>query len=85
MALFTAIKVPGPFGDIYRTTIGWSQWALSAAPRLIAGRPLGCPHRAELMVDTSDLLALPMALVAVWVGSSVRRETLDSTRSITGD
>lgn len=73
VAGFVAIKTIGPAGDVYRTTLGWSQWVVSAAPEFFAGEDVGTRHRAELIMDRSDIVAAPMALISLWIGASLRR------------
>lgn len=82
---FAAIKTIGPVGDLYRTTLGWSQWMLSAVPRFLVGGDVGVPHRAELIADRSDLIAAPMVLISLWIGSRLRGSRPDPTRTETGN
>ena len=50
--------------------LGLAQWSLSLPVRAITGAPLAPVVPAQLIVDPTDLLALPFVALAVWIGRS---------------
>jgi len=66
---FAAVKLLPPAADTYRLGLGYLQWPFSAAasvPNLPPIRPV------QMVADASDLLALPMLLVPLWIARGAR-------------
>jgi hypothetical protein len=65
--VFASIKLWPLAGDAYRVGLGAVQWPFRAAWTALAGH--GLPDLAPVMLtaDPTDLLALPAALIAVWL------------------
>jgi hypothetical protein len=78
-AIFLAIKTLPPAAIGAGWLLGVAQWSLSLPLRLVAGAPLPPIVPASIVVDSTDLIALPFVAVAIWIGrsrmASVRRET----------
>lgn len=64
--VFAAIKTSSVAASMYGIGLGWAQWAIGSLPRLVSGVPVGGPHRASIAMDPTDLVALPMLLLAWW-------------------
>ena len=70
---FVAIKVWHPAAEIYRSTIGIAMWPIGAIGDGIRDHPLAGVQRVSLVEDRSDLIALCVAWVPVWIVSRVRQ------------
>jgi hypothetical protein len=59
--------------------LGLAQWSLSLPLRLVADTALPPVAPASIVVDPTDLIALPFVAIAIWIGrsrlASARRET----------
>ena len=65
---FAAVKLT-PVGEAaYEAALGLLQWPFGAVADLVAGRPMGPPHRVDLTPDPTDLLALAVLWVPLTIG-----------------
>ena len=67
--LFAAIKTNDQIGDFYRLAMGVARWPFRAAATWINGEKTPSVLLVKLARDPTDLMALPMVLVALWIGS----------------
>jgi hypothetical protein len=72
--VFTLVKSWEPMGDLYRWGLGFVQWPFYALQGDGGIQPV------KMMADRSDLMALPMCGVAVWLG--LRR--IEKNQVVTG-
>ncbi len=70
-AVFVAVKWWAPAAAVYRPAVGAAVWPLQAAARLLGGGGLPPLAPAPLVMDRSDLLALPMLVLPVLVARRV--------------
>jgi hypothetical protein len=64
--VFASVKTLDPAAHAYSVILGWLQWAVTAAGSLVTGATLAEPHRVAIVQDPTDLIALPMVLIA-WI------------------
>jgi hypothetical protein len=64
-AVFAAIKLWAPAGDLYRLTLAALQWPFRATAAILTSAPLPALGRVHFTADPTDLLALPALLVPV--------------------
>jgi hypothetical protein len=67
-AAFIAIQLWPVAAEAYAVSLGHLQWLAGLLPSTLAGAPIGSPTRVLVTADPSDLLALPMLLVAYRLG-----------------
>src|SRR3954452_11813206 len=70
---FVSIKTLPAAGAAFAYVLSVSQWIFALPVHALTGQPFGSPNAIAVVVDDSDLLALPALLVAVWVASSRTR------------
>lgn len=75
--VFIGTKTVGPVRDADEVALGWLWWSPRAAVRIAQGSPAGSPGRHQIVPDTTDLLAVPFAVVSVWIGRRYRAVTPD--------
>ncbi|MBL8950572.1 MAG: hypothetical protein JNK82_07345 [Myxococcaceae bacterium] len=68
--VFTLAKVWPPGSHAYRVAFGVARWPLDAALATLSGRGLPPLSRVSLTPDATDLVALPAAALALWVGAA---------------
>ena len=64
-AVFAAIKLCAPAGDLYRAGLAAAQWPFRAIAAALADTALPALGRAHLTADPTDLIVLPALLVPV--------------------
>lgn len=69
---FALVKVWSPANELYRVGLGLVQWPFRSAAALLSGHPLPRLAKVSLVRDASDLLALPMVIVAYALGGHAR-------------
>ena len=67
---FTLVKTIPMVAIVAGWLVGRAQWLLSLPIHAIAGTPLAPVIPTAIVVDPTDLLALPCLAVAVWIGRS---------------
>ncbi|MGC4119234.1 MAG: hypothetical protein QM765_32650 [Myxococcales bacterium] len=70
---FALVKTWEPFTRAYSFIWGALGWPVSAAQTLLAGAALPPLAQAQVVADSSDLIALPCLALALWVGRTPRR------------
>ena len=73
---FILTKTWGPAGDLYRAVIGAFLWPVSAAGNVLRGQELPDLTQAPLVKDPTDLVALPVLLVPIWIAYRVMGKPL---------
>lgn len=66
--VFALVKLDTPMTALYRVGLGALQWPVQALAALIGGEALPGLRQVAIWTDPTDLVALPMVLVAVWLG-----------------
>ncbi len=69
---FAAVKTLPPFHDAYEVGLGWLQFPF----RALFGATT--PARTHLVMDPTDLVALPAVALAWWWGRAPAPDALDS-------
>jgi hypothetical protein len=64
-AVFAAIKLWAPAGELYRVGLATLQWPFRAIGAALTGAALPALARVHLTADPTDLIALPALLVPV--------------------
>jgi hypothetical protein len=64
--VFVAVKTLDVATDAYAVILGWIQWAVTAGIGLVTGGSPSDPHRVGVVQDPTDLIALPVVLIA-WI------------------
>ena len=72
--MFGAIKSMPAAAQIYSVTLGFMQWLAGLPARLVTGGPAGEPHAVSVVVDPTDLIALPILAVSWYVMSRRRAD-----------
>lgn len=67
-ATFALTKTWSAAAEVYRAALGLLQWPALAVLALVDGRPVSPPGSVLFVVDPTDLVALPAALVALALG-----------------
>jgi hypothetical protein len=67
---FISVKTLPAAAAVFAYLLSVSQWMLALPVHALAGESLGAATAVAVVVDASDLFALPALLVAVWVASS---------------
>lgn len=70
---FTLVKTTPSGALAAGWLLGLGQWLLSLPIHLVAGTPVAPVMPTAIVVDPTDLLALPCLAIAVWIGRSRRR------------
>jgi hypothetical protein len=65
---FASIKLFPSAAHAYRVTLGALQWPLRAALAWMQNASVPTPQSVQLVMDPTDLLAIPFVLVAWWTG-----------------
>ena len=66
-AVFALVKTCAPAAALYGDAIGALQWPVRALVTTLEGAPAPPFARASVVVDPSDLLALPALFVPWWI------------------
>ena len=74
---FTLIKLWSPAAVFYRARLGVLLWPAYAVGDLLQGTGLPGIRVVGLVQDTTDLIALPALLLAVWVAKRVMVDSAD--------
>jgi hypothetical protein len=68
---FVLTKTSDVAGETYRTLIGGAMWPISVAGSLIRGEQLPALERGFLAKDPTDLIAVPMLLLPIWISRRI--------------
>lgn len=79
--VFALVKLDTPMTQVYRVGLGALQWPLHAAAAVAGAEPVPGVREVAIWTDPTDLVALPMVLVAVWLGRACRAEDRALVRS----
>ena len=71
--MFAAIKLWGPAGDLYRVGLAMAQWPFRALAAFAAGDAAPPIGHVQLTADPTDLLALPMLALSIWLVARLER------------
>jgi len=82
--IFVAIKAWAPAADFYRIALGYLMWPAQAAVSLVSGNGLPELQRMGLIQDRTDLFAVVVIPITIWVGHRVagRSPKADQTASV---
>ncbi len=69
----TLIKTSSPAGEVYRTVMGIVLWPVDSLGSAMRGDGLAPLGRAGLVQDRTDLFALVVLCLPIWVGHRVMR------------
>ena len=73
LAIYTAIQVAPPAVAFYERFLGIAHWVPRAIAAVIDGGEMPAVIDAQKFPDLTDLLLIPVCLVAVWIVSSSER------------
>lgn len=73
-ATFTLVKTLPFAAQLAGEVLGIVQWVFALPIGLIAGRPLSPIVSARVIVDPTDLVAVPAAGLALWIGAARVRQ-----------
>lgn len=75
---FVLTKTSDLAGDAYRIAIGAALWPVEAIGHLFGGKPLPAFKQAFLAKDLTDLIAVPVLLLPIWIS----RRTMAPSSSV---
>jgi hypothetical protein len=75
--IFTLVKTVPSAAQSAGDTLGLAQWVLALPVGLIAGRPWPVPVSTRIIADPTDLIAVPMIGLVLWLG--IRRARMAPT------
>jgi hypothetical protein len=76
-AIFLLVKSVPPAAALAGWVLGAAQWAIALPIRVAIGGPVPGVAQGIIVADVTDLVALPMLVVAWWIGSG--RQALPTT------
>ena len=68
-AVFASVKTLPAAAQAYSVALGFLQWLVGLPTRLLTGGQAGEPHEVAVVVDPTDLIALPIMVVSWYVMS----------------
>jgi hypothetical protein len=74
--VFAAINLAPPAAELYRHGLGAMQWPFRALAAAVTGASVPGVIPVQHTLDPTDLVALPFAGVAIWLGWPRTREVL---------
>lgn len=72
-AVFALVQLWAPAGAAYEDVFGVARWPVDSLVALLGGGLPSAPGRVALFADPTDLLALPAAVIPVWIARRHRR------------